>query len=145
MRQMNASNTRYPIAATGGELARRTTAGVAVAVLASVAVLAIVGALNLQVGTSGPMSPFSAVPVVMSTVVAGIGAAVAYAALVRLTDRPVRNFVALAAVVFIAMLVPVFAVTPSLGVTTVGQFVLVVLHGTVAGPLVAFIVGVVQL
>jgi len=142
---MNTTNTRYPIAETGGDLARRTTAGVAVAVLASLAVLAIVGALNLQVGAAGPMSPFAAVPVVMSTVVSGVGAAVAYAVLVRLTGRPVRNFVTLAAVVFLGMLGPVFVVTPSLGVTPVGQLVLVVLHATVAGPLVAFIIGIVRL
>ncbi|MBX0323556.1 hypothetical protein EGH21_10995 [Halomicroarcula sp. F13] len=66
-------------------------------------------------------------------------------ALARLTDRPVRNFVAVSALVFVGMLVPVLVVAPSLGVTGVGQAVLVALHVVVAVPLVAFVVGAVRL
>lgn len=137
--------SRYPVAASGGELARRTAGGVLAAVVAALVVAGIVTALGLNLGISGPQSPFGAVPIVTSTVVAGVGAAVAYAALARLTDRPVRNFTALSAVVFAVMLVPIFAAAPSLGLTAVGQGTLVLLHVAVAVPLVAFVAGAVQL
>ena len=142
---MATMSSRYPVASNGPELARRTAGGVLVGVVAALVVAGLVGVLGLDVGVSGPMSPFGAVPIVMSTVVAGAGAAVAYAALARLTDRPVRNFVALSAAVFVLMLVPVFAVAPSLGLTAIGQGALVLLHLGVAVPLVAFVVGAVEL
>jgi len=138
-------NSRYPVAATGGELTRRTAAGVLVGVVAALAVSGIVAALGLDVGVSGAQSPFGAVPIVTSTVVSGAGAAVAYAALVRFTARPVRNFTALSAAVFVVMLLPVVAVAPSLGLTAVGQGALVALHVAVAVPLVAFVAGAVRL
>jgi hypothetical protein len=136
---------RYPVAAGAGELARRTALGVLVAAIAALLVRGIVSALGADVGVTGPQSPFGTVPILASSVVAGTGAAVAYAALVRLTARPVRSFLVLAAVVFVGMLVPVFAVAPTAGVTTVGQAVLVVLHVAVAVPLVAFVIGAVRL
>jgi len=138
-------SSRYPVATTGGELARRTNRGVFVGVIAALVVSAIVTALGLDLGVSGPQSPFGAIPIVTSTVVSGVGAAVAYAALVRFTDRPVRNFGALSAAVFVAMLVPVVAIAPSLGLTAVGQAALVVIHVVVAAPLVAFVAGAVSL
>ncbi|MGQ3330601.1 hypothetical protein [Halorubrum sp. FL23] len=58
-----------------------------------------------------------------------------YALLIRFTDTPVRNFVAVAGVVFVLQLLPVFAIAPSLGVTSVGQTVLVVHHAIVAVPI----------
>jgi hypothetical protein len=137
--------SRYPVATTGGQLARRTAGGVLVGVVAALVVSGIVTALGLDLGVSGAQSPFGAVPIVMSTVVSGVGAAVAYAALARLTDRPVRNFTALSAVVFVAMLLPVFGVAPSLGLTAIGQGALVLIHVAVAVPLVAFVVGAVRL
>ncbi|MBX0294442.1 DUF6069 family protein [Haloarcula nitratireducens] len=137
--------SRYPVAQSGGELARRTALGVLVAVVAALLVNGLVGALGLSLGVTGPASPFTAGPILGNVVVAGVGAAVAYAALVRLTERPVRNFAALAAAVFALMLVPVFAVAPAMGVSGVGQAVLVALHVVVAVPLVAFIVGAVRL
>ncbi|WP_254271450.1 DUF6069 family protein [Haloarcula marina] len=136
--------SRYPVARSGGELARRTALGVLVSVVAALSVLAIVGALGLSLGASGPQSPFAAVPVVTTTIVAGVGAAVAYAALARFTERPVRNFTALAVLVFVGMLFPVAFVAPGLGVTTAGQAVLGVLHVVVAASLVAFVVGAVR-
>jgi hypothetical protein len=81
----------------------------------------------------------------MTTVVAGVGAAVAYAALDRLTARPVRNFLMLGGLVFVGMMLPVILFAPTLGVTSVGQVVLAVLHAVVAVPLVGFVVGVVRL
>jgi len=137
--------TRYPVATTGGELARRTAGGVLVGAVAALAVSAIVTVLGLDVGVSGAQSPFGAVPIVTSTVVSGVGAAVAYAALVRVTDRPVRNFSVLSAAVFVVMLVPVLAIAPSLGLTVVGQGALVLSHVAVAVPLVAFVAGAVRL
>jgi hypothetical protein len=137
-------SSRYPVATGGRDLARRTAGGVLVAIVAALLVRTIVGAANLSLGAGGPASPFGTVPIVMSSLVAGVGAAVAYAALVRLTERPVRNFAALAAVVFVGMLVPVFAVAPAMGLTVAGQAVLVALHVVVAVPLVAFVVGAVQ-
>jgi len=142
---MAIATSRYAIPDSGGELARRTAGGVLVAVVAALVVRLLVGSLGLAVGPTGPMTPFGTVPIVMSAVVAGIGAAVVYAALVRFTRRPVRNFLVASAVVFGLMLVPVVAAAPGMGVTAVGQGVLVVLHAVVAVPLVAFAVGAVRL
>jgi len=137
--------SRYPVAEGGGDLIRRTVGGVFVAVVAALVVRTLVGSLGLALGAAGPASPFGTVPIVTSAVVAGAGAAVAYAALTRVTERPVRNFTALAAIVFVGMLVPVFVAAPAMGITPVGQVTLVVLHGVVAVPLVAFILGAVRL
>ncbi len=145
MVDMSTITARYPTPASGGELARRTAGGVLVGVLAALVVSGIVTALGLDLGVSGAQSPFGAVPIVMVTVVSGVGAALAYAALARFTDRPVRNFTAVSAAVFVVMLVPVFAAGPSLGLTAVGQGALVVIHAAVAVPLVAFVVGAVRL
>lgn len=142
---MDATPTRYPLPSGAADLARRTAVGVLVAVVAALLVDAVVAALSLPVGPSGATSPFASVPIVTSTVVAGAGAAVAYAVLIRVTAQPVRNFAVLAAVVFLGMLVPVVVVTPTLGVTTVGQVVLVVLHLVVAVPITAVVVGAVRL
>ncbi|MDS0284190.1 DUF6069 family protein [Haloarcula onubensis] len=142
---MSTVTARYPVATSGGELARRTAGGVLVGVLAALVVSGMATSLGLDLGVTGAQSPFGAIPIVTSTVVAGVGAAVAYAAIVRFTDRPVRNFSALSAAVFVVMLVPVFVIAPSLGLTTVGQGALVVMHVAVAAPLVAFVSGAVRL
>lgn len=142
---METATTRYPIPTGAGDLARRTTVGVLTAVVATLLTRAIAGTLAIDLGATGAMTPFAAVPLVASAVFAGAGAAVAYAALVRLTERPVRNFVLLAGVVFVGMLLPVVLFAPALGVTTAGQALLVVLHVTVAVPLTAFVIGAVRL
>jgi peptidoglycan/LPS O-acetylase OafA/YrhL len=144
---MSVTDTRYPVAKSGGELARRTALGVlAGVVLAAVVVVLGVDLLGLDVlqpGEDRVMSPFG-VPAVLSAVVAGTGAAVAYAALVRYTGRPARNFGILSAVMFALMLVPVFTFAPEQGVAEgAGQALLVALHAAVAVPLVAFISGAV--
>jgi hypothetical protein len=100
---------------------------------------------GVDLGPTGATSPFALTPLVMTTVVAGASAAVAYAALDHLTARPVRNFLMLGGLVFVGMMLPVVLFAPTLGVTPVGQVVLAVLHAVVAVPLVAFITGVVQL
>jgi hypothetical protein len=137
--------SRYPVAKDGRALARRTAGGVLVAVVVALVVRTLAGAVGVPLGAGGPTSPFGTLPIVLSTVVSGTGAALAYAALVRLTERPVRNFTVLAAVVFAGMLVPVIFVAPAMGLTLFGQATLVVLHAVVAVPLVAFVIGAVRL
>lgn len=136
-------SSRYPVPETGSALARRTTLGVVVAIVALLVTQALVTALGVDVGASGAMSPFAAVPLIMTTVVSGVGAAVVYTALVKLTDKPARNFLAVAVGVFVLMLIPVVVVSPSMGITTAGQAILVLYHVLVAVPLVAFILGAV--
>jgi hypothetical protein len=145
VRTGSVETSRYPVPRSGGALARRTGFGVLVAVVAVLLVRGIVTALGVDLGASGPQSPFGTVPLIASSVVSGTGAAVAYAAVVRFTGRPVRNFVGLATVVFAVMLVPVVVFAPAMGVTAVGQVVLSVLHIVVAVPLVAFVIGAVRL
>ena len=135
---------RYPVPETGGALARRTTLGVVVAIVALLVTQAIVTALGIDVGASGAMSPFAAGPLIVTTVISGVGAALVYAALATVTDRPARNFLAVSVGVFVLMLVPVAVVSPSIGVTTAGQAILVVYHALVAVPLVAFMLGAVD-
>jgi hypothetical protein len=130
---------------TGIALARRTAIGVGVAVVALLVVQAIVDAAGVEPGAAGPMTPFAAGPLIGSTVVAGVGAAVVYAVVGRFTTKPVRNFVAIAVAVFGVMLVPVVVFAPSIGVTPVGQGLLVLYHLLVAVPLTAFVVGAVEL
>ncbi|AGN00247.1 hypothetical protein L593_01470 [Salinarchaeum sp. Harcht-Bsk1] len=139
---MEHTEARYPVPNSGASLARRTTAAAGVAILALV-VQAIVDALGVELGASGSTSPFQAAPLIGATVVAGVGAAIAYAAMVRFTNRPVRNFVAVEVAVFAVMLLPVFLAPPS-GITATGQGLLVLYHLLVAGPLVGFIVGAVS-
>ncbi len=128
---------------SGGTLARRTASGVFVAVLALLFAQALVDAAAIDVGVTGDVNPFTAGPLVLSAVFAGVGATVAYAAAVRFTARPARTFVAISAAVFVLMLGPVFLAPPT-GITLVGQAILVVYHALVAVPLVAFILGVVE-
>ena len=141
---MEQPNVRFPVPRTGAALARRTAIGVGVAVVALLVVQVIVDTLGVELGASGPMTPFAAGPLVGATVVAGVGAAVVYAVVVGVTTRPGRNFVAVAAVVFGVMLVPVVLVAPSMGITPAGQAVLVLYHLLVAVPITALVVGAVE-
>ena len=138
---MAQATPQLPIPRAGTGLARRTTLGVLVAVVALLGTQAVVDATEIAVGATGAMSPFSAGALVGSAIVAGAGAALTYAAVDRFTARPVRNFVAIAAAVFLVMLVPVVAVAPAMGVTPIGQGLLVLYHLLVAVPLTAFVVG----
>jgi hypothetical protein len=141
---MAQSTARYSVPAGGKQLARRTANGVLAALIPLFIVQIAVDAANIDVGATGAMSPFAAGPLVGATVVAGAGAAVVYALLVRFTAQPARNFVVAAVVVFVLMLVPVFAAPPE-GITQVGQGILIVYHLIVAVSLVAFLVGTVEL
>jgi len=128
-----------PQSATG--LARRTTIGVLVAVMLVLLAQSLVGVLGLEVGPIGPQTPFNVGPLVTSAVAAGVGAAVVYALLDRLTATPNRNFVVTSAVVFVLLLVPVVTLAPAMGVTPLGQVVLAVYHVLVAVPLVLVVAG----
>lgn len=140
---MHATEPRYPRPTGATDLARRATLGIGVAVVAVLAAQVLVDALGVDVGASGPTSPFAATPLVSSTIVSGAGATVVYAGLVRYTGRPVRNFVALSVVVFALLLLPAVLVAPSLGISPAGQAVLVGYHVLVAVPITAFLVGAV--
>ena len=143
--EQSTTQARYVPPETAGDLARQTTLGVLVAVVLALFVRGLALGVGVNLGPTGASSPFALSPLVMSTVVAGVGAAVAYAVLDRLTGRPVRNFLVLAGVVFVGMMLPVALFAPTLGVTTVGQVVLAIFHAVVAAPLVAFIIGAVRL
>ena len=143
--EQSTTQARYVSPETAGSLARQTTLGVLVAVVLALFVRGLALGSGVDLGPTGASSPFAVVPLVMTTMVAGAGAAVAYAALDRLTARPVRNFLLLGGLVFVGMMLPVVLFAPTLGVTPVGQVVLAVLHAVVAAPLVAFIVGIVRL
>jgi hypothetical protein len=115
-------------------LLRAGLAATAAALLAVLVARLLVGALYV---IDPSLGPFQWLPLVASTVVAGVGATLVYAALDRYTARPGRNFLAVSAVVFVGMLVPVLTVAPSLGVAGDLQAVLVALHAAVAVPIVA--------
>ena len=138
---METTTRTATVPASAGGLARRTTIGVTLGVVGVLVLAALVQVLGVDVGAAGPQNPFAAGPLVGSAIVAGIGAAIAYAVLARVTARPTRNFVVLAALVFVGMLLPVALVAPTFGVTPVGQAILVLAHAVVAVPLVASIVG----
>jgi len=140
---MAQATSRVSLPRSGGTLVRRTALGVLVAILALLTTQAIVDTAGIAVGVTGAMSPFGAGPLVGSSIAAGGGAALIYAAVDRFTARPVRNFVAIAAAVFVVMLVPVVVVAPAMGVTPTGQGLLVLYHLIVAVPLTALIVGAV--
>ena len=139
------TGSRYSIPTTAGQLARRATLGTFVAVLAALLVRSIALAFDPDLGVAVTgQTPFAVGPILGVTIFSGLGAGILYAMLVRLTERPVRNFVIAAAAVFVFMMGPLLTVAPTQGVTTVGLAVLFVLHVAVAVPLVAFIVGAVR-
>ncbi len=128
--------------AEGGKYA---TLGTVMAILAALLVRALVLALDFDLGVAATgQTPLVVGPIVGFTLFAATGAAVVYAALVRLTERPVRNFAVTAATFFAVMVGPLATVAPAQGVTTVRLAVPFVLHVVVAVPLVAFLVGSVR-
>lgn len=141
---MSQHTVRYPIPETSRGLTRRTAVGVLAAITAVLLTQAAVDVVSVELGVTGPIDPFAVGPLVGACIAAGVGAALAYAAVVRVTVRPVRTFLALSAGVFVLMLVPVFGMPPA-GITTAGQGILVLYHVLVAVPLVASILGVVTL
>lgn len=138
---MGTSRVQYRVPVSGGDLAGRTAVGVFLGTLGLLVARAVVLWLGIDVGPTGAQSPFATVPLVATMIVAGVGAAVTYAALARLTARPARRFLDAAGIVFLVMLVPVFAFAPSMGVTFAGQVVLVAFHAIAAVPVVALVLG----
>jgi len=84
-------------------VARTGVAVVAVALAANLAVRALAGLGGLVPAGFGPLAWG---PVAAATVVGAGGAVVVYFLLNRYTERPARNFTAVAIVVFLASLVP---------------------------------------
>lgn len=115
-------------------LALRTTAGTLAAVVLALACRWIAVTANPSLAGADPFAPG---PIAVTTVVAGAGAAVVYAALVRLTARPTRNFLIVAGAVFVLSLLPVFLTELGLGLA--GQLWLAGLHLAVAVPVAAAI------
>lgn len=118
-------------------LTLRTTIGTLIAVVFALGLRWIAVSTNPELAALGPFAPL---PIVVSVIVAGVGAALVYTVGVRYATRPVRTFLLAAGGVFVAMLLPVLLVAPTLGVGTIGQLWLVGLHLAVALPLVTAIV-----
>ncbi len=107
-------------------LVERGALALVVSVLAVALVRAIAGALLAVPPAFGPTQWG---PALGFTAFAAVVATLVYAALDRFTARTDRNFVAVAVIVTLAMLVPVATVAPSIpGATTALQAVLVVFH-----------------
>lgn len=67
------------------------------------------------------------------TLVAGIGAVLLYAALLRFTNNPARNFTIISAAVFVLLLIPDFTFIPTVpGWTSAQIAILVTMHAVVA-------------
>lgn len=113
-------------------LAARTSAGTGVAAVLALVVRAVAVALEPGLAT---LAPFGIEEILGSTVFAGAGAALVYAAAARYTADPVRTFLGAAIAVFLASLAPVALAAPDLGVGVAGQLWLVALHVAVAVPL----------
>jgi len=122
-------------------LAARTSAGTGVAAVLALVVRAI--AVTVDPGLAA-LAPFGVEEIVGSTVFAGAGAALVYAATTRYTADPVRTFLGAAVVVFIASLAPVALAAPDLGVGFAGQLWLVALHVAVAVPLTVAVARLVE-
>ncbi|MFC4359969.1 DUF6069 family protein [Halobium salinum] len=116
---------------------RLVRAGVAATLAALVAVLAARSLVGALYAVDPTLDPFRWAPIIGSTVASGVGATVVYALLDRYTERPVRNFLAVAGAVLLAMFVPLVTVAPALGVDPTGQILLGVLHVVVAATVVA--------
>ncbi|WP_254829854.1 DUF6069 family protein [Haloglomus salinum] len=142
---MATTTTRFSAPTDATDLTRQTTLGILAAAVSVLVLRVAVDLGGLAVGAGGTNDPFAVIPLLASTVVAGAGAAIAYAVLDRVTDRPARTFTALAVAVFTLMLVPVVMFAPTLGVTPLGQAVLAVFHAVVAVPIIAFVTGTLRL
>jgi hypothetical protein len=116
-------------------VARTGAAVMAAALAANLLVRGLAGLAGL-VPTG--FRPLAWGPIAGATLVGTGGAVVAYFLLNRFTDRPARNFTALAIAVFLASLVPVVAQS---GQTGVGLGVMVVLFFLHAAPAVASVAG----
>ena len=127
---MPPSSVRIRRAQTSRELVERGALSVGVAVVTAVLVRTVAGTV---VAVPPSFQPLAWSSVVAVTVVAGAGATLAYALVDRFTERTVRNFLALAAAVFVLMAVPLVTTVPALpGATPALVALLFVLHVVVA-------------
>ncbi|WP_101295493.1 DUF6069 family protein [Halegenticoccus soli] len=130
------------VAPSRTSIVERGLIALALAVLANALIRGIAVAL---VSGAESVDPLGWGPVLVSTAVAATMATGVYAALVRFTGRPTRNFVALAAVVLVASLIPIATVAPSIpGVTTPVLGALVAMHVASAVAIVAALTGAVN-
>jgi len=114
-------------------VARTGATVVAVALATNLAIRALAGLGGLVPAGFGPLAWG---PVAGATLVGAGGAAVAYFLLNRYTDRPARNFTALAIAVFLASLLPLLQQG-----SQVGPAALVVLFFLHAAPAIASVAG----
>lgn len=107
---------------------------IAAAVLANVFVYALGGALVAYDPQFPPLANVSGA--VIFTVVPSIAAVFLYAILLRFARRPARTFAIIAAVTFVATLIPDFTSAPALPGATGGQIAVLVLMHVVAAAVI---------
>ena len=121
---------------TRGELLRRG----AVAVVAAIVAAAVVRTAAVSLGVPATADPMQLDPILTSSAVGAAGATVVYGVLTRVSARPNRDFVVVAAVVLLLSLVPVVTVASGLAGVTMGVLLtLALLHLAVAGVSVAIL------
>lgn len=115
------------------------------------AVLAVLANTLLRIGSVtlvpalAAVEPFGWGPIVASSVVAAIGATVVYWALARFTERPNRNFTAVAGAVLALSFVPLVTAAPAVPrMTTAGLLALGAMHVVSAVVIVAALTGAVR-
>lgn len=121
---------------TRGELLKRG----AVAVVAAMFATAVVRTVAVSLGVPESVDPMQLDPILTSSAFGAAGATIVYGVLTRVSARPNRDFVVVAAVVLLVSFVPVVTVAPSAGgVTEAVLFTLAVMHLAVAGVSVAIL------
>jgi len=133
--------TELPDRDSAVSLFARTSAGTGVAALLVLVVRAVAVAVDPGLAS---LAPFGVEEILGSTLFAGAGAALAYAAVVRYSADPVRTFLGVAVVAFVVSLLPVALAAPDLGVGFTGQLWLVALHVAVAVPLTVAVARLVE-
>ncbi|SEO46205.1 hypothetical protein SAMN04487948_102529 [Halogranum amylolyticum] len=118
------------------------------AAIGLVSALVLTGLVRVTAGSLvdvGNVEPLGWVPILVSTVVAALGATGVYAVVSHLSTQPNRHFVVVAAAVLLLSMAPVFTVAATLpDVTTTTLGVLALLHVTAAVGIVAGLTGVVH-
>jgi hypothetical protein len=105
--------------------------GTIVAAVAANVLVYIIG--SLVVGYDPVFLPLATVGgTLFFTIIPAIVAVLLYAALLRLTRRPARNFTIIAAIVFVVTLIPDFTYIPTVPGVTAGQIAILVLMHIVA-------------
>lgn len=135
---MSVETSSQPVRLDRNTLARRGLSAAAVA-LAAVAVVRLVGVALLP--DLAALDPFGWGPIVVVTLVAAVGGTIVYWLLGR-RDGGEQLFVALAALVFLASLLPVaFGAATIPGMTQLGLVLLAVMHLVAAAGIVVALLG----